>query len=88
MATYFHRPKNKKFQFAALAIYEKHISLHFHPLFMDRSIKDKLKMELLILSAGVAVFHFKDVDDKIKVEVQELFKIGWECYQRLKFVRQ
>jgi hypothetical protein len=83
-----HRPNNKKFQFAAIGIYDKKVSLHFHPMFIDRSIKDKLKVELKIVVAGVAVLHFKNtIDDKVAAELRDLFEIGWECYKKLKFVR-
>lgn len=83
-----HRPNNKKFQFAAIGIFDKSVSLHFHPLFIDRSIKDKLKIELRLVLAGVAVMHFKNsIDDATAVELEELFKIGWVCYKKLGFVR-
>jgi hypothetical protein len=82
------RHKNKKFQFAAIAIYDQGVSLHFHPLFIDRSISDKLKEELQLLLAGVAVLHFKNsINDKVAAELQDLFEIGLECYKKLKFVR-
>ncbi len=89
LGAHSNRPNNKKFQFAGIGIFDKAVSLHFHPLFIDRSIKDKLKAELQHLLVGVAVMHFKNsIDDKVATELRDLFEIGWECYKKLKFVRQ
>jgi hypothetical protein len=77
----------RKVQFAAIIIYEKHVGLHFHPLAIDRSIKDGLREEVQILSKGTAVFHFISWNEEIEKGIKELFEIGWACYKKLKLVR-
>jgi hypothetical protein len=86
--SYFHHPNNKKIQFAAIGIYSRYVSLHFHPVLIDRNLKGKLSPALTDSLKRAATFCFKSLNEEVIKGLQELFEMGWLSYKELKFVRE
>lgn len=82
----YHRHRNTKIQFVAIWVHEKHVSLNFHPLFLDKTIRQNLSDELKKFSKGVAVLHFSSLEMETMEALKKLFAEGWASYKKIRAV--
>jgi len=59
------RKRNEVF-FAALVIQSKYVGFYYMPVYVDISLKEVFKPELLNLLKGKSCFHIKSFDDKLE----------------------
>lgn len=76
----------KSVLFASLTIYEKHISLYFYPIYLDKSLSDHLSDVLVPMLSGKSTFHIIKLNEDASVAMNKLIEKGIESYKRLHLV--
>ena len=77
----------KSVLFASLTIYEKHISLYYYPIYLDKSLSDHLPEALTPMLSGKSTFHITNLTDDASLALNKLIENGIESYKRLHLVR-
>jgi hypothetical protein len=76
----------KSVLFASLTVYEKHISLYFYPIYLDKKLSEQLPDELIPYLTGKSTFHIVDLTIEVKSAFSELIRKGIEFYKRLNLI--
>jgi hypothetical protein len=80
-------PQNvKSVLFASLTVYEKHISLYFYPIYLDKTLSKRLSEDLTPYLTGKSTFHIVDLTAGIKLALSDLIKNGIESYKHLNLI--
>lgn len=76
----------KSVLFGSLTIYEKHISLYFYPIYLDKSLSDHLSEVLTPMLSGKSTFHIVELTNDTKLSLTKLIENGIESYKRLHLI--
>lgn len=74
--------KRKEVQFAALIIQSNYVGFYYMPVYADSEIKEIFEDELLKTLKGKSCFHIKELDVKLKKQIEKALKIGFELYNK------
>ena len=72
--------------FAALIIQSSYVGFYFMPIYCSKTVKDKLKPELMACLKGKCCFHLKDCAPNLLSQIKHALKIGFAAYQKQKWV--
>lgn len=75
-------------QFAAIIIFPTHITFYFQPLYLDATIKAELTERLKRYFRGASCFHFNELTDELKTDLEELLKKGWMSFRKLGIIKR
>ncbi|MBM4176821.1 MAG: DUF1801 domain-containing protein [Ignavibacteria bacterium] len=75
------RKRNEVF-FAGLIIQSKYVGFYYMPVYVDTSLKEVFKPELLKLLKGKSCFHIKSLDDKLEKQIDFALKKGYAMYKK------
>ena len=74
--------KRKEVYFAGLIIQSKYVGLYYMPIYIDTSLKDVFKPELLKLLKGKSCFHIKQLDAGLEKQIEEALEKGYALYKK------
>lgn len=74
--------KRKEVFFAALIIQSRYVGFYYMPVYVDTSLKEVFKPELLNLLKGKSCFHIKNLNDKLEKQIDAALKKGYALYKK------
>lgn len=75
------RKRNEVF-FAGLIVQSKYVGFYYMPVYVDTSLKEVFKPELLKLLKGKSCFHINSLDDKLEKQIDSAIKKGYTLYKK------
>ena len=72
--------KYPEISFAGLLIQKGYVGFYFSPIYVDLSLKNKLKSELIKTLKGKTCFHIKKEDPVLLQQIKDALQIGYEYY--------
>lgn len=74
--------KRKEVFFAGLIIQSKYVGFYYMPVYVDTSLTEVFKPELLKLLKGKSCFHIKSLDEKLEKQIAAALKKGYSLYKK------
>jgi len=78
--------KRDELWFASALVQKGYVGFYYMPVYGDNEVKKLIKPELLKCLKGKACFHIKKFDPEIFLQVKEALKIGYECWQKRRWI--
>jgi hypothetical protein len=73
--------KRKEVFFASIIIQSSYVGFYYMPIYVDGSLQDVFKPELLKLLKGKSCFHIRKLDPTLKQQIIEALEIGYNLYK-------
>jgi hypothetical protein len=75
-------------QFAAIMIFPTHVTFYFQPLYLDVTMRAELTERLKRYFRGQSCFHFDELTDELKADLEELLRKGWISFRKLGIIKR
>jgi hypothetical protein len=74
--------KRKEVFFASIIIQSNYVGLYYMPIYTDANMKKVFHPDLLKLMTGKSCFHIKELDSKLKKQIEIALKEGYDLYKK------
>lgn len=74
--------RRKEVHFAALIIQSNYVGFYFMPVYTDKEVQNLFGDELLKLLKGKSCFHIRELDNKLKNQIDNALKVGFKLYKK------
>ena len=80
------KTKPKKIYFAGIIIQKNFVGFYYMPIYSQTNLKKYFEPELLSLLKGKSCFHIKKLNPKLKTQINDALKLGFEKYKKRNWV--
>jgi len=72
----------KEVFFASIIIQKNYVGFYFMPIYVDTTISEVFKPELLSLLKGKSCFHIRKLNNKLSGQIKFALKEGFKLYKK------